>query len=267
MNFVNIVWSLSIWACLCLATLYLVIWFQQTDLVAYLLFSVIATSVAAIAVCEWLLMLAQSPEEYGRLIWWAHIPVFFAALSIVGFVRLYFNAGRWWLGLAACGLRLLDLVMNFFSTPNLDYKEIVGLSHLTIFGGETVSVAKGLENPWNKVSELSSLFLLLFVADASVTLWRWGNPGERRRAVVVGGAIIFFILIAAGYSALIEAGLVSSPYLISLPFLAIVLAMGFELSSDVVRAARLARQLRATEAASRERRASAARIAPWTSST
>jgi two-component system, LuxR family, sensor kinase FixL len=62
----------------------------------------------------------------------------------------------------------------------------------------------------------------------------------------------FFILVAAGISALIEAGLVQSPYLISLPFLAIVAAMAYELSSDVVRAARLARQLQASEAASRE---------------
>jgi PAS domain S-box-containing protein len=229
-----------------------VIWFQQTNQFAYLLFSVIAASAAAIAVCEWLLMSSQSPEEYGRVIWWAHIPVFFVAVSIVGFVRLYFDAGRWWLGFTACCFRLLDLIMNFFAKPNLDYREITGLRHVTIFGGETISVAKGIENPWIKVSELSSLLLLVFVADASITLWRRGGPGERRRAVVVGGAVIFFILIAAGFSALIEAGRMKAPYLISLPFLAIVVAMGYELSSDVVRAARLARQLRASEAASRE---------------
>ncbi|MBV8098673.1 MAG: PAS domain S-box protein [Verrucomicrobia bacterium] len=232
--------------------MHLVIWFQQTNQFAYLLFSVITASVAAIAICELVLMSAQTPQEYGRVMWWAHIPIFCLVVSTVGFVRFYFNAGRWWLGVTASGLRLLDLIMNFFATPNLDYKEITSLRHLTIFGGETISVAKGVENPWIKVSELSSLFLLVFVADASVTLWRRGNPGERRRAVVVGGAVIFFILTAAGFSALIEAGRIKAPYLISLPFLAIVVAMGYELSSDVVRAARLARQLRASEAASRE---------------
>jgi hypothetical protein len=40
----------------------------------------------------------------------------------------------------------------------------------------------------------------------------------------------FFILVAAGISALIEGGVIQSPYLISLPFLAIVAAMGYELS-------------------------------------
>jgi hypothetical protein len=86
----------------------------------------------------------------------------------VGFVRLYFNVGRPWLGYMVCGLRLLDLIINFFSLPNANYKQITGLRRLT-FGGETISVAQGVENP---VSELSSLLLLLFVVDASITLWR-----------------------------------------------------------------------------------------------
>ena len=252
MSWVTIVWSMTVWACLTLAALYLVIWFRQTDKFAFLLFSVIGTSVAAIAVCELLAMRAQRPEQFGRLIWWAHFPVFLAVVAIVGFVRLYFGAGRAWLGYSTCGLRLLDLILNFFSAPNLNYKEITGLRHVMVFGGETISVAEGSENPWIKVSELSSLFLLLFVVDASVTLWRRGNCTERRRAVVVGGCMIFFILVAAGHSALIEAGLIESPYLISLSFLAIVAAMGYELSSDVARAEQLARRLQASEAALRE---------------
>ena len=270
MSWVAIVWSMTVWACLTLAILHLVIWFKQTRQFAYLLFSVIGASVAAIALCELLALRAQSPEQFGRLVWWAHLPAFSAVVSIVGFVRLYFRAGRLWLGYAACGLRLLDLIMNFFSAPNLNYKEIAGLRHLTVFGGETISVAKGLENPWIKVSELSSLFLLLFVVDASVTLWRRGQRAERRRAVVVGGCVILFILMAAGHPALIEAGLIQSPYLISLSFLAIVGAMGYELSLDVVRAEQLARRLQASETALRESEqnmslaASAAELAMWT---
>jgi PAS domain S-box-containing protein len=251
MSWITIAWSMVASACLTLAIMHAVIWFKQTSQYAHLLFSLTAISVAAIAVCELLLMHAQSPEEFGRVIWWAHIPVFFLAVSIVGFVRLYFNAGRPWLGYAACGLRLLDLIINFFSTPNANYKQITGLRHLT-WGGETISIAQGVENPWVKVSELSSLLLLVFVVDASITLWGRGHRGERRRAVVVGGSMALFILLAAGHSALVEAGLIQSPYLISFFFLAIVAAMGYELSADVVRAALLARQLQAREAALRE---------------
>ena len=251
MSWITIVWSMVTSACLTLAVMHVAIWLRQTGQWAHLLLSVTAVSVALIAGCELLMMYAQSPEQYGRIMWWTHIPVFTGAVSIAGFVGLYFNAGRWWLGYTACGLRLLDLILNFFAVPNLNYTQIIGLRHLALFG-QTISIAKGVENPWIRVSELSSLFLLLFIADATITLWRRGSPGERRRAVVVGGSMIFFILVAAGISALKEAGLVRSPYLISLPFLAIVMAMAYELSSDVVRAARLARQLQASEAAARE---------------
>jgi two-component system, LuxR family, sensor kinase FixL len=251
MSWITIAWSMGASACLTLAMVHLVIWCKQTDQWAHLLFSVIAISVATIAAVELLIMHAPSPEQLGRVIWWAHIPVFFGTVSIVGFVRLYFNTGRSWLGYAVCGLRLLDLIVNFFSVPNTNYKEITGLRHLTIWGGETISLAKGVENPWITVHELSSLLLLAFVVDASVTLWRRNHAGERRRAVVVGGSMIFFILVAAGTSALIEAGVMQSPYLISFSFLAIVVAMGNELSSDVLRAVKLARRLQASQAESR----------------
>ena len=109
----------------------------------------------------------------------------------------------------------------------------------------------------------------MFVLDASVSLWRRGHPGERRRAMIVGGSMIFFILVAAGTSALIEAGVMQSPYLISFSFLAIVVTMSYELSLDVVRAAQLARKLQTSEAALRESEqhmglaASAAELAMW----
>jgi len=197
-------------------------------------------------------MRASSPEQLGKIIWWAHIPVFSVTVSIVGFVRLYFNAGRPWLGNAVCGLRLLDLIINFFSVPNANYKEITDLRHLRTLGGEVISVVQGVENPWIRVSELSSLLLLVFVVDASVTLWRRGHAGDRRRALIIGGSIAFFILVSAGTSALIEAGVIQSPYLISFSFLAIVAAMGYEVSSDVVRAAQLVQRLQASEAEARE---------------
>jgi hypothetical protein len=59
--------------------------------------------------------------------------------------------------------------------------------------------------------------------------------------------MIFFILVAAGTSALIEAGVMQSPYLISFSFLAIVVAMGYELGLEVGRAAQLSDDLRETE--------------------
>jgi len=94
--------------------------------------------------------------------------------------------------------------------------------------------------------------LLAFVVDASIALWRQGSSDGRRRVLVVGGSIAFFIVIAAGFAALIRVGIIYAPYLISLPFLAIVAAMSYELSYDVLQAATLTRQLQASEAGLRE---------------
>ena len=63
MSWVTIIWSMTVWACITLAILHLVIWFKQTDQFAFLLFSVIGTSVAAIAVCQLLAMHAGSPSN------------------------------------------------------------------------------------------------------------------------------------------------------------------------------------------------------------
>src|SRR5260370_39827862 len=88
------------------------------------------------------------------------------------------------------------------------------------------------------------LLMLLFVVDASVRSWRQGN---RRRAAVVGGSVVFFILAAGLHSALIEGGIVHTPYLISWSYLAILIAMGHELTVDVFAAAELGRKLRESE--------------------
>jgi two-component system sensor kinase FixL len=109
MSWVTIIWAMIASACLTLAMVHLVVWFKQTGRRAHLLFSVSAISVAAIAACELLLMRAQTTEQFGTLLRWAHLPVFFAVVSIVGFVRLYFGAGRPWLAYTVCGLRLLPL--------------------------------------------------------------------------------------------------------------------------------------------------------------
>jgi len=57
------------------------------------------------------------------------------------------------------------------------------------FLGEPVSAAVGVSNPWMLVGQLSLLLLVIFVADASVTVWR---RGDRRSAA--GGSIVFFVL-------------------------------------------------------------------------
>jgi hypothetical protein len=129
MSWISIAWSTVASACLTLAIVHLIIWFKQCSERAHLLFSVTAVAVAAIAACELLAMHAQTTEQFGRVEWWAHLPVSIAVVSIVGFVLFYFRTGRPWLGYSVCVLRMLGLIINFFSVPNLNYKQLTGLRH------------------------------------------------------------------------------------------------------------------------------------------
>jgi PAS domain S-box-containing protein len=250
MSWVTFIWAVVFGASVTMALPHLLISAKRKAW-ENLLFAIAALSVAGIAFGELAVMHSRTTEEIGRAMQWAHVPIFFLVLAIVGFVRSYFGTGRLWLGVAAVGLRLVTLVINFARPPNLNYREITSVQHFR-FLGDTIAMPEGVINPWTRLGELSSLLMLAFVIDASLTLWRSGSAERRRRALVVGGSITLFIVIAAGISALIHTKVIHAPYLISFPFLGVILAMGFELSYDVIRAAQTARQLRVSEGALRE---------------
>src|SRR5882724_2599571 len=253
MSWVTVIWSMVGGGCLMLALMHLVIWSKNREAQVHLIFALMAISVAAITALELAMMRAGTPRQFGILMRCAHLPVFVLVFCLVRFVRLYFGTGRLWLGRAAWGLRLLSLILNLILLPNLNSLPLTRLGHVQ-FLGERVSVAEGVHSRFAEVGigELSSVLLLAFVVDASIALGRQGTRDARRRALVVGGSITFFILIAAGFAALIRVGFIYTPYLISLPFLAIVAAMSYELSCDVLHAASLARRLQASDASLRE---------------
>ena len=249
MSWVTLLWSMDAALCFTLAGIYLLAWWKQRDGWVYLLFSCSALAAGVIAMLEVTSMRAGTTAQYGVILRWAHVPVWVLVVSLVWFVHLYLRAGRPWLVWTVCGLRTVSLVLNFLFTPNLNYREITSLRHVSWWGGETVSVPVGVPNPWTLIGQLSLLLLLIFFVDATITVWR---RGDRRRALVVGGSAIFFIIFALGESALVIWGVIASPFFVSFPYLGIISAMGYELSYDLFRAAQLAKRFQSSEAALRE---------------
>jgi PAS domain S-box-containing protein len=229
-----------------LALMHLVVWWNDRTARANLVFSVMAIAVAAFAVLELALMRAETPEQFGMEVRWMHVPAWVIIVSLVGFVRLYLRAGRRWLAWAVVGVRTLSLIFNFGFSPNINFREITALRHIP-FLGESVSVAEGVTNPWMLVAQLSLLLLVIFVIDAAITVWR---RGDRRQALVV--SIVFFVVAATADAVLITWGIISMPLTASLFYQGIVAAMGYGLSYDLFRAAQLAKQFQASEAALRE---------------
>ena len=190
---------------------------------------------AAYAGFELWMLRAVTPVEYGMALRWAHVPAWVTIVSLVAFARLYLRAGRLWLAWTVCGMRTLALLLNFGPAPNLNYREISALRHVS-FLGDTVSVGEGVRNPWMLVGQLSLLLLLVFVADASLAAWR---RGDRRQALMVGGSLVFFAVGVAIESVLVLGGIVHAPLTASPLYLGLMAVMGYQLSDDVFRAARL----------------------------
>ncbi len=243
MNWITVTWTMNVAVCVTVALIYLVIWLNDRKSSVHLLFPVASLAIAGIAICELQMMFSQTPEQFGWWQRWTHVPLFVATVSLVWFVQFYLRAGRLWLAWSACAMSSLALILNFFCSPNLSYSQIGAVRQLELFGSATVSVPQGILSWWTTVGEDSSLLLLVFVVDASITLWRRGNRAGRHRAVIVGGSVAIFVMIRAGHTAMVQRGLISSPYIVSLAFLVPVAAMAYELSIDVVRSASLARAL------------------------
>ena len=253
MSWINALWPMIASACLTLAAVHLVIGLKQKA-PANLWFSLTAVAAAGVAACELLAMRADTPEKWATALRWGHVPFFVLFLALVLFVRSYFQAGRPWLGWTAIVLRAASLAINFAKPPNLNYDAITGVRPLSLWFGEHVSVPVGIPSQWRRVGELASIVLLVFLIDATVTVWR---RGDRQRAMICGSAV-FFMLAATIHAGAIHAGLIDSPYLVSVAYLGIVGAMSNDLTRDVIRVSELSRKLRDSEAGSIESRNAAA---------
>lgn len=181
-------------------------------------------------------------EQIAILMRWVQLPLLVLWVAIVYFVRFYLKSGRTWLAWTVCSLRTLALILSFSTGQNLFFTEITHIKSIAIFGGETISIAQGILNPWYVAGPLSMLALVGFVVDASVTLWRRGTNTSRHRALIFS-CFIFFLLVSVIHTALLNAGIINSPYFASLSFMPTIFAMSYDLSYDVLRAAQLAHRL------------------------
>ena len=262
MNWLDLAWATMGSASLTLGAVHLFIWRKQRSQYAHLLFFALAASIAACAAFELLMMRSATAQDYASALRWAQVPLLTVFLSMVGFVRLYFDAGRTWLAWAICLIRLLVVALDFLTGVNINFETINALQHVTLWRGAGFSVPVGTLNPWWSVAQIDNVLLSVFLLDASVTLWRRGGPVERRRSVLVGGALILCVVCVIALSLGTFTGHVPLPTVVTPTFLLVALAMGYELGEDALRSAQLARDLRDSERRS-ELAAQAARLALW----
>lgn len=248
MQWLSIVWTMIAAASALVAGIHGHVWSRLRDARGNGAFMLCAASVSMIAVVELGMIRSQTPEEYGRMLWLYHFPVWLGVLGCVLFVRFHLRAGRAWLGWTVVALRAGTVVLNAFSDPNLNYRRILSIEHVSLLG-DSVAVPHGEANPWMFISALSTLLLALFVGDAAVAVWR---RGDRRLALGVGGLLAFFVLAAMAASSLSVWGIARTPVLLTLYFVPVLIAMGATVSGNLIRAADLAAQLQRKDVELRE---------------
>src|ERR1700758_4644460 len=221
MNWITVIWSMNVGACLTLAAFYGAVWCKQRANRVYLLFSCSAVAAAVISAFELRMLNATTVDQYQLLVRWIHVPVWVLTLSFVAFVRLYLHAGRPWLAWSIYVLRTLVLILNFIFPVSINFNRIIGIRQFS-WGGEIISVPVGSPNPWGLLSQFTLLLLLIFSVDAAITVWR---RGDRRRALIVGGSMVFGGILA-WHVPLVIWGIIETPFFLAFTYTGVVVAMG-----------------------------------------
>jgi two-component system sensor kinase FixL len=245
-SYVTVVWSMIAAAACLLGFAHVSRWALERSSGVDLTFSVIAFAFVGVAIAEIGTMQATTPESWGQWVKWCHIPLGIMIIAIVVFVRQFLGSGRAWLAAALIATRLLILVIDLGSEPNINFDRIDSVRHIEFMGEPVTVVGEAITGRWQPLGTIASLLLAVFVLDATLSVWRRGGTDDRRRAIIVGGGLLFFVTVAAVYVQLVIWGVVRQPLLITPCFTVTLLAVAYELSRDALRASRLARELDAS---------------------
>src|SRR3954470_5456030 len=121
-------------ACLTLAAIHVLVWLRNHPAWPSFFFALLCFGTAGLAFGEAWVMQARTPQEYGAVVRWLHLPIFLVLAALVGFVYVHLGAGRLWLAWTVIGLRLLSLMLNFFAGDSVSYVAISELRHIEFLG-------------------------------------------------------------------------------------------------------------------------------------
>ena len=262
MSYVTILWSMAAASALLLAVIHAIVWALDRHAHANLAFLIVALAVAGIAPIELGMMHSATPAEWGEWVRWCQVPIFVATVGTILFVRFHLGTGRWWLARTIIAFRSAILLISFTTDPNFNFQRIDSIDRVSFLGEEVSIVGDAVTSSWQWVASVCGVMFVLFILDASLTLFRQGGWDARRKASIVGGGVVAFAAISILNTQLMIWGLVRAPVIIALPFLITLGAMAFELSRDILRAPALARDLRESERRL-ELAASAAGLGLW----
>jgi signal transduction histidine kinase len=244
---VTIIWSATAGAAALLGIVHALVWVYDRAARGNLAFAVAAFGLAAGTLIELELMHAETPQQWGELVQWMHVPLFLLVSGMAVFMRLYLGAGRLWLLAAVIALRATILILNFVSEPNFNFQRIDAIAQAQFLGEQVTVVTSAVTGQYQWLALLASFLFPLFIIDVMLTLWRQRAAEARRVALVIGGPVLVSVLLSWLLTQLVIWRAAELPLLLIPPFVIALGAMALEVSRDVLRAAGLARDLRESE--------------------
>lgn len=243
MSVVTALWCMNAAAALTLAGFCMLSWVIERRNLANLTFCLTAIATAAATPLEIGMMYATTAAEYGELLRWYHLPIFFVLVGHLLFVRYYLGTGRLWLLGTIISLRLIVLVANFLVDPNFNFLEITSLRQGSFLGEQVSVVGESKMRSWQWLAIASMLLLIAFVIDAAVQAWLKGGPESRRKAAVLGLAIVLPMVCNIVLNQMVVSGMLHIPVSATLWFLGTLTAIAYELGREFVISRRAQLQL------------------------
>lgn len=244
MNWVEIVWPLAASVSLVFGLVHLLIWSVRRGEYAHLSLAMAAFSLTILAVLERMALFNPSTVQAAAIIRWMHVPVLVLIASLALAVHGTFGYGSLWLAGSVIATRLLAVILNFTTGVNLNFLSIDDIQWTT-WWGVAVAHPLGPPNPALLVAMLSNVLLMIYLLQTLVRGLRL-QPQRYQSLLVICGACLLLtgLLIAASAGWALQQPRVP----LTLPTaLILLLAVGWQLGSDLIRWNRIESLLRLSE--------------------
>lgn len=264
MDWITAIWAFVLAVYVMMAGIHLVIFFSYRRL-HYLMLVISALSAGIFSLLElYTIKYIRTPADYGLAFRTVQVPFTGMMVSMVWFQHLYFNVGRRSLIWLFTGMRLLILLVVPFTEYGFNFAKIESVVLIPFLNGE-FPVPLGQNHPRALIGIASMGLMVVIAIDFALAVWR---QSQFRQAIIVGGSVIIFNLLVilqttASYRAWLTQDIRYALPTYSFCFLAVALAMSYEVCSEAIRASWLSRELRESELRMRMA-ANAAGLGIWT---
>lgn len=237
MNLLVVIWSMITAACGMLGLIQIFLWTNSRREFVYLLSACMAFSASFVAFQEMRLFSTPDPGDYQQMLLWHNLAIAMVLVPMTWSIKAYLPTTRRWAAILITALWGVGLLVNFLMPGNLTFLEIQSTELKTTFWGDQFYVPIGTVNDWKWLADITVILIPVFIIDAA---WHSRKSNRGKRGRVFTASVVLFMLFAGVHAGAVDAGLIQTPYMISVAFLLIVFALTWIFSRDAVHARKLA---------------------------